>query len=78
MLDPRPTRPHSRQPVIAAPPAFVDRRVASRRAEDRKAHVERALLAQALDILANGSDAEARLAGLLDLLAETVGARRAA
>jgi signal transduction histidine kinase len=78
MLDPRPPRRHSPSPVIAAPPAFVDRRVASRRAVDRHAHEERALLARALDILAAGSEAEARLAGILDLLAETVGARRAA
>jgi hypothetical protein len=78
MLDPRPPRLHSPSPVIAAPPAFVDRRVASRRAVDRHAHEERALLARALDILAAGSEAEARLAGILDLLAETVGARRAA
>ena len=78
MLDPRLTRLHSRSPIIAAPPSFDDRRVASRRAEDRDAHEERALLARALDILVAGSVAEARLAGLLDLLAETVGARRAA
>ena len=78
MLDPRPTRLHSRSPIIAAPPAFDDRRVASRRVEDRDAHEERALLARALDILAAGGSGEPRLAGLLDLLAETVGARRAA
>jgi signal transduction histidine kinase len=36
------------------------------------------LLARSLDILAAGTDAETRLAGLLDLLASTVGARRAA
>jgi len=78
MLDSRETRLPTRSLIVAAPPAFVDRRVGSRRAEDREAHEERALLARALDILAAGSNAEARLAGILDLLAETVGARRAA
>ena len=39
---------------------------------------ERRLLAIALDILASGQPAEARLAGLLDLLARIVGAQRAA
>ena len=38
----------------------------------------RSLLARALDILAEDAGAEARLADLLDLLARTVGARRAA
>src|SRR5207245_9934651 len=35
-------------------------------------------LARALDVLANGDTAGARLAGVLDLLAQTVGASRAA
>jgi signal transduction histidine kinase len=78
MLDPRLPRLPARLPIVAAPPRFVDRRVVSRRADDREAHEERALLARALDILAGGTDAETRLAGILDLLAETVGARRAA
>ena len=78
MLDPRHSRLPARSPIVAAPPLFVDRRVGSRRAEDREAHEERALLARALDILAGGADAQTRLAGILDLLAETVGARRAA
>jgi signal transduction histidine kinase len=65
-------------PIVPAPPPFVERRVASRRAEDRAAHDEAALLARALDILASGSPAEDRLARLLALLARTVGARRAA
>lgn len=42
------------------------------------AHDETRLLARALDILAADLPADARLAGLLDLLAQTVGARRAA
>jgi signal transduction histidine kinase len=78
MLDPRRSRLPARSPIVAAPPLFVDRRLGSRRAEDREAHEERALLARALDILAGGADAQTRLAGILDLLAETVGARRAA
>jgi hypothetical protein len=78
MLDSRETRLPTRSLIVAAPPAFVDRRVGSRRAEDREAHEERALLARALDILAAGGNAEARLAGILDLLANSVGARRAA
>ena len=78
MIDSRQTRLPARSPIVAAPPLFVDRRVGSRRTEDREAHEERALLARALDILASGADAEARLAGILELLADTVGARRAA
>ena len=45
---------------------------------DREAHEERALLARALDVLAGADAPEQRLAGLLDLLAQTVGAERAA
>ncbi len=67
MLDPRHSRLPARSPMVAAPPLFVDRRVGSRRAEDRAAHEERALLARALDILAGGADAQTRLAGILDL-----------
>jgi signal transduction histidine kinase len=52
--------------------------VAFRRAADQLAHEETRLLARSLDVLAEGGDAESRLAGLLDLLAETVGAVRAA
>lgn len=65
-------------PVVAAPPRFVDRRMARRRVEDRVAHREKLLLARALDVLAADRSAEERLAGLLRLLARTVGARRAA
>ena len=67
-----------RGPERAAPPRFVERRVASRRAEDRIVHQETRLLAGALDELAADRSAEARLAGILGLLARVVGARRAA
>ena len=76
--DPRRTRLPVVPPTVAPPPPFVERRVESRRAEDRVAHEEAALLARALDILAADRPAEDRLAGLLALLAQTVGARRAA
>lgn len=65
-------------PAIPPPRPFVERRRHSRRAEDRLADEERRLLAVALDILASGRPAETRLAGLLDLLARTCGAERAA
>ena len=78
MTDPLPTRPPSPAPSIRPPRPFVDRRVRSRRASDRVAHEETRLLARALDILAADVPADARLAGLLDLLARTVGAARAA
>jgi signal transduction histidine kinase len=74
----RPARPAAEPPTIAAPPLFVDRRRTHRRADDRLAHQETVLLARSLDILAADAPAEARLAGLLGLLADTVGARRAA
>jgi signal transduction histidine kinase len=77
MIESRESRPPARSLIVAAPARYVDRRVGSRRVEDREAHEERALLARALDILAAGATAEARLAGILELLAETVGARRA-
>ena len=65
-------------PVVAPPPRFVERRTTYRRAADRTAHEETVLLARSLDVLATDSDAEGKLAGLLELLARTVGARRAA
>jgi signal transduction histidine kinase len=65
-------------PSVAPPPPFADRRQTFRREADRIAHEETRLLARALDILARDVPAEARLAGILDLLAETVGADRAA
>lgn len=74
--------PPTRLPVVApnlpAPPRFVERRVASRRAEDRIVHQETRLLAGALDELAMSGPAEERLAGILALLARVVGARRCA
>jgi signal transduction histidine kinase len=68
----------SRAPTVGPPGPYVERRQTSRRRQDRLAHEEAALLARALDILASGASADSRLAGLLDLLARTVGARRAA
>src|SRR5436309_3295578 len=65
-------------PTIDDPPSFVERRRALRRTEDRVANQEKLLLARALDVLVSDSTAEERLAGLLRLLARTVGARRAA
>ncbi len=78
MIDQRPDRLPARPPTVSAPRAFTERRVAHRRAEDKIAHQEKVLLARALDVLASDSTAEQRLAGLLRLLAKTVGARRAA
>lgn len=74
LLDPSSLDP----PTIAAPPPFAERRVTYRRAADRGAHREKVLLARTLDLLASDDDAETRLAGVLELLARTVGARRAA
>jgi signal transduction histidine kinase len=65
-------------PAISPPPPFTERRRAFRREADRIAHEETRLLARALDVLAAEGGPEARLAGLLDLLAKTVGAVRAA
>ena len=78
MDDPAPVRLPVVAPTVPAPPRFVERRTRSRRAEDRIAYEERALLARALDVLAGADAPEERLAGLLDLLAHTVGAERAA
>jgi signal transduction histidine kinase len=74
----RPIRLPVVAPDLAAPPRFVERRLTSRRAEDRIVHQETRLLAGALDELAADRSAEARLAGILALLARVVGARRAA
>ncbi|HET9756838.1 MAG TPA: HAMP domain-containing sensor histidine kinase [Candidatus Limnocylindrales bacterium] len=65
-------------PSIAPPPPFAERRRRSRRAADQVADEETRLLAMALDVLASERSAETRLADLLDLLADTVGAARAA
>jgi len=78
MIDHRPGRLPALPPTVSPPRPFAERRVHHRRADDQMAHRETALLARALDVLASGDDAEARLAGLLRLLARTVGARRAA
>ena len=80
MADPQP--PIGRPPVLSlavgAPPLFVESRVRHRRNKDRLAHDEASLLAHVLDVLTGDSSAEERLAGLLILFAQTVGARRAA
>jgi signal transduction histidine kinase len=65
-------------PVIPPPRHFVERRATFRREADRLAHQESVLLARALDVLAAPRPAEERLAELLDLIARTVGAERAA
>jgi signal transduction histidine kinase len=65
-------------PTIGAPPRFAERRVAARRLDDQLAWRETTLLARSLDILVSDRTAEARLAALLELLADTVGAQRAA
>ncbi len=72
------TRPPIEAPELHAPPPLRERRSAPRRAEDQAAAQEALLLARALDILADDAGAEARLADLLELLADTVGARQAA
>jgi signal transduction histidine kinase len=73
-----PQRRPSPTPLIPAPRHFVERRATFRREADRLAHEESALLARALDVLAAPRPAEERLAELLDLIARTVGAERAA
>jgi signal transduction histidine kinase len=78
MTAPRPGRSMSEPPRITPPAPFAERRSTHRRAADQLAHRETTLLARSLDILAADNPPEARLAGLLELLAETVGARRAA
>jgi signal transduction histidine kinase len=65
-------------PTLPAPPRFVERRERLRRAADRQLHTERGMLARALDVLVAVPGAEARLAAILELLATTARARRAA
>jgi signal transduction histidine kinase len=77
-IDSHPDRLPAQAPAVSPPRPFTDRRVAYRRTEDRVAHQEKVLLARALDVLASDRTAEERLAGLLRLLARTVGAHRAA
>ncbi len=74
------TRPPARiaTPHVPAPPPFPERRVAVRRETDRLAVDGARLLARSLDALAADRTAEERLADLLELLARTVGAERAA
>src|SRR5664279_4829766 len=70
-----------RQPPGAAlrsPPPFHERRVIPRRVVDDVSWRETTLLARSLDILVADQPAEARMAGLLGLLADTVGASRGA
>src|SRR3990170_4698299 len=78
MDDRLPARLPVAAPAVPPPPLFVERRAQFRRETDRLAHEERQLLARALDVLAADDAPEQRLAGLLDLLAQTVGAERAA
>jgi signal transduction histidine kinase len=78
MLDPRLPRLPAQPPAVPPPPPLTERRASFRRAEDREAHQEKVLLARALDVMAADTSAEARLAGLLRLLARTAGAHRAA
>ncbi|MGH2465573.1 MAG: sensor histidine kinase [Candidatus Limnocylindrales bacterium] len=77
MTDQAASRPQQ-GPTIGAPPRFVERRVTARRIDDQLAWRETTLLARSLDILVSDRAAEARLAALLELLADTVGADRAA
>ncbi len=78
MDDRNPARLPVAAPDVPPPPLFKERRARSRRDADRIAHEERHLLARALDVLAADDAPEQRLAGLLDLVARTVGAERAA
>lgn len=78
MDDRLPARLPVAAPAVPPPPLFVERRARFRREVDRVAHDERQLLARALDVLAADEAPEQRLAGLLDLLARTVHAERAA
>jgi signal transduction histidine kinase len=78
MIDKRPDRLPAQPPTVTPPRPFAERRVSYRRIEDQLAHREKVLLARALDPLASDVAGEARLAGLLRLLARTAGARHAA
>jgi signal transduction histidine kinase len=78
MSDQRAPRLPVPAPTVAPPRSFVERRRSFRREADRIAHEETRLLARTLDVLAAAGEPETRLAGLLDLLADTVGAIHAA
>src|SRR5512140_2717366 len=69
---------HGSLPQVASPPAGRERRGTFRRGEDRAIHADRPLLARSLDILAGPGDAVEQLAGILLLVARSVGARHAA
>jgi signal transduction histidine kinase len=71
-------RPASVAPPDVPPPPPFDRRLRARRRADHDGQEEVAFLARCLDVLAAGGPAEERLAAVLDLLAETAGAQRAA
>ena len=74
-----PSARHRPSPPLVPPPRpFVERRTHLRRAADRAAHHEAALLARSLDLLAGPGPAELRLGNLLALLAQVAGAERAA
>ena len=74
--------PHQRRsppPASTAATAHVrERRVRARRRADHDGQEQLSFLSQCLEVLAGSATAEERLAALLDLLAETTGARRAA
>jgi signal transduction histidine kinase len=78
MTETNAARPRADPPIVSPPPRFVERRTNYRREADRESQRETTLLARSLDVLAVEGPAEARLAGLLELLAETAGARRTA
>src|SRR5436190_2817873 len=65
-------------PAVPAPPLFSERRVRARRQSDVDAQTEIAFLARSLDVLAGVGSAEERLAALLELIAVSAGAERAA
>ncbi|HEY3164099.1 MAG TPA: HAMP domain-containing sensor histidine kinase [Candidatus Limnocylindrales bacterium] len=78
MIEQVPERLPAQPPTVSPPRPYPERRVRNRRTADQTAHEENALLTRSLDVLASDNSAEERLAGLLRLLARTVGARRAA
>ena len=78
MIDPRHDGCPPQPPTVAAPRRSSTGAGRSAGPRIRIAHQEKVLLARALDVLASDGTAEERLAGLLRLLARTVGARRVA
>jgi signal transduction histidine kinase len=65
-------------PGVPAPPHFNERRLRTRRQSDADLATELGFLARSMDALAGVGSAEERLAALLELIAETAGAQRAA